>query len=163
MSDQKNMLIAIALSLAILLGFQFLYEFPKMEQERARQAQIEAQRPADQPVPDAPAALPSDVAAPGAPAAVVSAEQRSQALQSSPRVAIDTPTLAGSIDLRGGRIDDLVLRNYRQTTDPDSDLIRLFSPWARRAPTTRSSDGSGPEPAPTCREPIPCGPRTAAH
>ena len=136
MSDQKNMLIAIALSLAILLGFQFLYEFPKMEQERARQAQIEAQRPVDQPAPaDAPAAAPpADVAAPGAPAAVVSAEQRSQALQSSPRVGIDTPTLAGSIDLQGARIDDLVLRNYRQTTDPESGLIRLFSPLGAPRP-----------------------------
>ena len=53
MSDQKNMLIAIGLSLAILLGFQFFYEFPKMEKERERQAEIAAQEAADNPVPKA--------------------------------------------------------------------------------------------------------------
>jgi YidC/Oxa1 family membrane protein insertase len=49
MSDQKNMLIAIGLSLAILLGFQFFYEFPKMEKERERQAEIAAQEAVDNP------------------------------------------------------------------------------------------------------------------
>ena len=136
MSDQKNMLIAIALSLVILLGFQFLYEFPKMEQERARQAQIDAQRAAEQPVPspDSPDAPDSRVEAPGAPAAVVSAERRSRALQASPRIGIETPTLRGSIDLHGGRIDDLVLKNYHETTEADSDLIRLFSPTGAPKP-----------------------------
>ena len=51
MSDQKNMLIAIAISLAILLGFQFFYEFPKLEKERERQAQIAAQDKSQLPTP----------------------------------------------------------------------------------------------------------------
>ena len=46
----------------------------------------------------------------------------------SPRVAIDTPSLGGSIDLKGGKIDDIVLKDYRETIDPKSPLIRLFSP-----------------------------------
>ncbi len=134
MSDQRNMLVAIALSLAILLGFQFLYEFPRMERERELQAEREAQQAAVDPATprpgDAPAApAPSDgVSAPGAPSAAIAAERRGEALRASPRIAIDTPTLRGSISLRGGRIDDLVLTNYHETTDADSELIRLFSP-----------------------------------
>ena len=49
MSDQKNMIIAIALSLVILLGFQFLYEFPKMEKEKEREELLAASQPLQTP------------------------------------------------------------------------------------------------------------------
>ena len=41
---------------------------------------------------------------------------------------IDTPSLGGSINLKGGKLDDLVLKDYRETIAKDSPLIRLFSP-----------------------------------
>ncbi|MBS0478599.1 MAG: membrane protein insertase YidC [Proteobacteria bacterium] len=44
------------------------------------------------------------------------------------RVAIDTPTLKGSINLKGARIDDLVLTQYKETIARDSPPIRLLSP-----------------------------------
>ena len=44
------------------------------------------------------------------------------------RVAIDTPTLKGSINLKGARIDDLVLTQYKETIAKDSPPIRLLSP-----------------------------------
>ena len=50
------------------------------------------------------------------------------ALAASPRVAIDTPSVGGSINLRGGQIDDVVLKDYHETIDKKSPLIRLFSP-----------------------------------
>ncbi|MFZ5746796.1 MAG: membrane protein insertase YidC [Pseudomonadota bacterium] len=49
-------------------------------------------------------------------------------LAESPRVAIDTPKLKGSINLKGARIDDLVLLDYRETVEKGSDPIRLLSP-----------------------------------
>ena len=55
-------------------------------------------------------------------------ESVSDALAASPRVTIDTPSIGGSIDLKGGKIDDLVLKDYRETIDPKSPNIRLFSP-----------------------------------
>ena len=51
-----------------------------------------------------------------------------QALAANPRVAIDTPSVAGSIDLKGGKLDDLVLKDYRETISKQSPLIRLLSP-----------------------------------
>ena len=135
MSDQKNMLIAIGLSLAILLGFQFFYEFPKMEKERERQAEIAAQEAADNPVPKAQSNQNADIQAPGggasAPsvqASVATAAQRAEALASSPRINIDTPTVYGSISLEGGRIDDLVLKNYGQDVGEDAERIHLLHP-----------------------------------
>jgi YidC/Oxa1 family membrane protein insertase len=135
MSDQKNMLIAIGLSLAILLGFQFFYEFPKMEKERERQAEIAAQEAADNPVPKTQSNQNTDIQAPGggasAPsvqASVATAAQRAEALASSPRINIDTPSVYGSISLEGGRIDDLVLKNYGQDVGEDAERIHLLHP-----------------------------------
>ena len=62
------------------------------------------------------------------------AEQKSQTLTrdnviaTSPRVPIQTTRLQGTIALNGGRIDDLSLTQYRQTVDPNSPVIVLFSP-----------------------------------
>ena len=131
MSDQKNMLIAIALSLVILLGFQFFYEFPRMEKEREREAQIALDNP--QP---APATAPDSGSAPvaaGAVGAAVTAAERDDALRTVPRIRVDTPTLSGSIALKGGRIDDITLKQYRETTETDSPRIKLLNP----ADTTR--------------------------
>ena len=41
---------------------------------------------------------------------------------------IDTPSVGGSIDLKGGKIDDIVLKDYHETVDPKSPNVRLFSP-----------------------------------
>ena len=49
-------------------------------------------------------------------------------LAETPRVAIETPRLKGSINLKGARIDDLVLLDYKQTVDKNSAPIRLLSP-----------------------------------
>ncbi|WP_419807344.1 membrane protein insertase YidC [Sphingomonas sp.] len=53
---------------------------------------------------------------------------RAQVLAETPRVRIDTPALSGSINLKGARIDDLVLKRHRETVAGDSQPIRLFSP-----------------------------------
>ncbi|MFV0293308.1 MAG: membrane protein insertase YidC [Paracoccus sp. (in: a-proteobacteria)] len=47
---------------------------------------------------------------------------------SAPRVIIESPALSGSISLAGGRIDDLLLTDYRETLDEDSPYVRLLSP-----------------------------------
>ena len=53
---------------------------------------------------------------------------RDAALAASHRIVIDSPTLRGSISLKGGRIDDLVLARYHETVDPLSPAIVLLSP-----------------------------------
>ena len=49
-------------------------------------------------------------------------------LAATPRIAIETPRLGGSINLKGGRIDDITLTQYRETIDPNSPPIVMFAP-----------------------------------
>ena len=142
--NQKNLLLAIVLSIGVLLFWQFYYAGPKMQQERdrlARQQQEQTQQAPGTQASGQPAATPGSPpvaapgAAPGAPSAVPGAaapagavHTRETAIKSSPRVTIATPSLTGSISLKGGRIDDLVLVKYREQVDPTSPHVVLFSP-----------------------------------
>ena len=143
--DQKNLLAAIVLSMGVLLLWQYFYATPKLKQEQERQAILKQQQPGLQapgtppaggtttdgttPVAGQPVtpAAPGTVAAPGA-APAAATLSRDDALKASPRVAIETNALRGSISLRGGRIDDLQLAKYRETVKPDSPNVHLFSP-----------------------------------
>jgi YidC/Oxa1 family membrane protein insertase len=55
-------------------------------------------------------------------------EPREAIIARTPRVAIDTPSLSGSINLKGAQLDDLKLKKYRETVDPKSPAIVLLSP-----------------------------------
>ncbi len=61
-------------------------------------------------------------------AAAATPLSRSQALALSPRIAVDTPALAGSIALKGARIDDLFLKNYHVDVSKRSPLVELLQP-----------------------------------
>ena len=133
--DQKNLILAMGLSLLVIIGWQYFYAKPRLDQAHETIAQTQDKTAATAPPPNAvtnasPAATPQD---PGlAPTANASAAQvevsREDALKASPRVPIDTRSLTGSIDLKGGRIDDVSLKGYRETVDPASPIIVLLSP-----------------------------------
>ena len=128
--DTRNLFLAIALSVLVMAAWQYFYAGPLSQREHQAQLQANNSVPkSEAQSPSAPgAALPTTALPLGAPAAATASETVSQVLGASPRVAIDTPSLGGSIDLKGGKIDDLVLKDYRETIDPKSPLIRLFSP-----------------------------------
>ncbi len=130
--DQKNLFLAMGLSLMVIIGWQYFYAGPKLEKSRDTIAQTQ-----NQAAPAAPSTPPAGAVAPqgaaGGPAAAPSLEaaapvSRSEALAASPRIKIDTKDLAGTIALKGGRIDDLSLKLYRETVEPDSPNIILLSP-----------------------------------
>ena len=124
--NQKNLLLAIILSVGVLLGWQVFFAGPKMkeEQERLRRSQQEAAQQTTPPTSQSPTA--PGVTAPGAP--LTPAPTREGALAVSPRIAVDTPSLRGSIALKGARLDDLTLVKYRETVDPKSPNVVLLSP-----------------------------------
>ena len=138
--NQKNLLLAIVLSVGVLLMWQMYYAGPKLkeEQERRQRTQQEQTQPKEQPGapkigPQAapgtiPQPQPGAAVAPSAAPPVAPAPTREAALQASPRHRVETPSLRGSIALKGGRIDDLVLVKYHETVDPKSDNVVLFSP-----------------------------------
>ncbi len=131
MTDNKNTILAIALSALVLLGWQYFFAVP---QEKARQEQLQAQQQKQSvPTPAQPGQPPTQAATPqipgqaAAPSAATTVD-RPAALAASPRVTIATDTLQGSIALKGGRIDDLALVKFRETVDPKSPPIVLLSP-----------------------------------
>ncbi len=130
MSDQRNLILAIVLSVVIILGFQFFYEAPRM-QDRQRQAeqaqQAEQAEQAGRPAATDGVARPAPAEGVPAPGAVQTVD-RAAALEATPRLKIDNGRLHGSIALKGGRIDDVTLVDYHLTPDPASPEIELFNP-----------------------------------
>ena len=134
MTDQKNTILAIALSALVFIVWQYFFGLPiqeKQKQVAQQQQQTQQAQPPAAPSetrPQAPGQVPAT-----APTTVVS---REAALAKSARVPINTSRtvhgsvegLKGSIALTGGRIDDLSLLKYRETVDPGSPAIVLLSP-----------------------------------
>jgi YidC/Oxa1 family membrane protein insertase len=141
MSDHKNTILAVVLSLLVIVGWQYFVGYPQMEQQR-QEAQLKQQeqpqtRPGSaqpaQPGASQPSATPATPEVPATPKIAPPSGQpqtvsREAVIASSPRIRIETPRLGGSIDLKGGRIDDLTLTQYREQVDPKSPPIVLFSP-----------------------------------
>lgn len=128
--DQKNLIMAIAISLAILLGWQFFIEGPRREvqlAEQQRQAELAQQNaPAGQTTTGR-TGIPSPAAI-GANGADGDVKPRGEAVAANRRVLLQSESLSGSINLDNGRIDDIVLRQYRESVDPESANITLLSP-----------------------------------
>jgi len=145
MIDNKNMILAVVLSIAILVGFEAYFSSkrppPPLQGTEQAPGQTTGQ-PADKTAPTpgqtAPPVAPAVPTQPGVPAvpaapatpgaAPVPGIDRATVLARGPRVKISTPRLHGSIALTGGRIDDLTLADYRETLDAKSPEIILLTP-----------------------------------
>ncbi len=131
-SENRNTILAIVLSLIVLLGWQYFIAQPQLERQ---QAELQAQQAAEQnpavqngdPQKPAPNVVPGQATAPASTSAAP-AQTREQALAASARITIDTPKVSGSINLTGGQIDDVRLKDYHETVDKSSPTIVLLSP-----------------------------------
>ncbi len=130
MTENRNMILAIVLSAFVLLGWTMLSGkfFPASAPQTQKVQNAQAQ---SAPQPQASTA-PQGGQAPQPQTANSPATQKmrpvAQVLAGSPRVQIKTPSLQGSIDLKGARFDDLVLLKERQTIADNSPPVRLLSP-----------------------------------
>jgi YidC/Oxa1 family membrane protein insertase len=117
MDDQnKNLILATALSFVVILVWFVLFPPPEATAP-TEQANISA-------VENSVALAPST---PDAQAAAATQAEAS-ADDESPRVAIETARLTGSVSLKGGRIDDLSLKDYRVSLDEDAEIVKVLSP-----------------------------------
>lgn len=111
MENQKNLFLAIVISMAIIFGFQLLVPQPEKapiaEEQTFEENSVELsiQNTNNQIV-----------------------VNRDEVISSSGRVVFDNGKIKGSINLEGGFIDDLVLEEFRETLDPTSDLIEFLNP-----------------------------------
>jgi YidC/Oxa1 family membrane protein insertase len=115
--ETKNFVLFAVIAALILFGWPLVQSrfFPTANPPATKMVDGKNKpvaNPAADPTADAPAAIRS----------------RQVVLAETPRVAIDTPALKGSINLKGARLDDLVLTRYKETVAKDSPPIRLFSP-----------------------------------
>jgi YidC/Oxa1 family membrane protein insertase len=141
MNDNRNTILAVILSGLVLIAWQYFYNVPQMERQRAQNQQTELAKKAQVPqpaaspstAPEAGAASPS-AGVPATPASTAPVVARDTAIAASPRIKIDTPRVSGSISLKGARIDDLSLVQFRETVDPTSPPIVLFSPSGTASP-----------------------------
>ena len=110
MENQKNLFLAIIISMAIIFGFQLLVPQPE-------RAPITEENNAQESV---------SLDIQGTASAILL--DRDQVLEETVRVTFDNSKIKGSINLEGGFIDDLVLEEYRETLDPTSDFIGFLNP-----------------------------------
>ena len=147
MNEQNNFLMAVILSLAVLLGWQFFVTEPRLAAERAKRLaeqqaeqqtrapsgddsqagtspRISADTPSDAPqvdmVQDAPQ---GDVKAAATPLAPKAADAR---FANAPRLRIETDQISGSIALMGARLDDVVLKGYGADARENAPRQRLL-------------------------------------
>jgi len=113
--NQRNLILAVLLSALIFLGWTYLSSryFPVASPPSTK---IEKGKQVALPTPESQADQPARL------------RDRTLVLSESPRVRIETPRLAGSINLKGARIDDLVLTDHRETIAKNSPPVRLLSP-----------------------------------
>ena len=142
--DSRNLILAVALSMLVIIGWYAIFPPP------------EPVPPAEQPAAEGTV----DPAAPGGVDAATAAAggavlPRDAALGRTSRIEIATPSVTGSISLTGGRFDDLHLSDYRESLDPGADTVILLNPTQAPDPYfavygwLRTQDGNpGPLPGP---------------
>ncbi|MDR0406559.1 MAG: membrane protein insertase YidC [Holosporales bacterium] len=120
MDENKNLIIAMTLSFLIFLGWQHFFapESEKIVQQDTAHnttAHASTQRASHVPLMLEPA-------------------HKKAVVSPSPRLEINAPELQGSLALRGGCIDDIFLKNFRQCVNPDSAPVRLLSDYSHERP-----------------------------
>lgn len=126
MDNQRNLILAVVLSGLLILGWDFGMRFLYPEAPvTASMMDEETATPQAQATTAPSGTSGADLAAEAAPQGPVDLDA---ALSSDARVKIEAPRVKGSINLIGARIDDLELKDYRQTVDEDSALVQLLAP-----------------------------------
>lgn len=144
MQDDRNFLLAIVLMIGIILAWSYYNSVFAPPPEAAAGAVPQAQTEMQLPTATDPTGtgwgdgtfLPT--ASP--------VKERASVLSEDGRIEIESGKLTGSIRLRGGRIDDLILSDYHETVEKDSPNIVLLSPSGSQNPYFAEYGWTGQQP-----------------
>ncbi len=136
-SENRNLILAIALSMAVLFGWQVFIVGPELERETARQQAIAEQMAAS----DAESRDTLAATTQGTAAMPTIATDEATAVADAPRITIDAPLVSGSISLAGLRFDDVVLKGYQETQEEDRQISSCCNAQIRHFPISWSSAG----------------------
>ena len=117
--DTRNLIAAICLSMSVLIGYQILFGEPTQQNVKKEQQLVDKNN-------EPSIELPQDNN--------TSLTEVTKKTRNTDRINIINDELQGSISLLGARIDDLVLKKYRKTLDPESDQIRFLKKIDEREP-----------------------------
>ncbi len=113
--ETRNLVAAISLSMAVLIGYQLLFVDPKKDQMTQEKVVNNLSDNSNIPIPSSDNNV-----------IVTSEDGKTEKLKTIPRVLLNSNETSGSISLSGARIDDITLTQYRETLDADSNLISLL-------------------------------------
>ena len=132
--ETRNLVAAISLSMAVLIGYQLFFVDIKKDQY---QQEIIAENVGDS----------SNIPIPSNDnSGILNTENtKSTVVTTVPRVSVISKEVTGSISLKGARIDDITLSQYRETLDPDSNLIDLLLKSNERNPYFLEFGWSSPD------------------
>ena len=122
MDNQRNLLLAVALSGLLILGWDLGMRYFYPQASLSGQTEVVATGNEAPATATAPGSIETGTAASAAPVDLATA------LAAPERVRIDAPRVEGSINLVGARIDDIELKDHRATVDEDSGPVQLFAP-----------------------------------
>ena len=122
--ENRNLIMAVALSMIVLLGWQILVIQPEMQREAAEQERVAAEMAKSVAASQA-TGQPSVSVASGAPTIGDSAPPP-KVVETAKRIVIDAPLVRGSFSLRGARLDDVILTGYKESLDDHSDNIHFL-------------------------------------
>ena len=129
--EQKNLLLAIIFSVAIMLGWQAYFgERPSPTPKKEASNTTNPTKGVSSDAPPAPGTMTKSSELPSLGQADPNSKTNDQTniLNASPRIKINSPKLTGSISLKGAQFDDLTLTGYKETIEADSKNVKLLAP-----------------------------------
>jgi YidC/Oxa1 family membrane protein insertase len=124
--NNRNMILAIVLSLIVFLGWDYFVMRPQaLKQKAVAEAQAKLRKPS---------AASAEVGAAPVAGATTTLQSRDAVVASGNRITIKSATLQGSINLKGARLDDLTMIKHRETIKKNAPAVTLLSPSGTRHP-----------------------------
>ena len=114
--ETRNLVAAISLSMAVLIGYQLLFVEPKKDIAQNENIVKESNDSSNIPIPQN---LDNGIVA-------SDTTETKSSNKPVPRISMISKEVSGSISLRGARIDDITLTQYKETLEPESELIKLL-------------------------------------
>ena len=114
--ETRNLVAAISLSMAVLIGYQLLFVEPKKDIAQKENIVKESDDSSNIPIPK------------NFDNGIVASDNTEPKSSNKPvpRISMISKEVSGSISLKGARIDDITLTQYKETLEPESELIKLL-------------------------------------
>ncbi len=130
MEENRNFILAIVLTMGILFGWEFFYGSPQREaQEQGLNEQAALNQQGDAAgIPEMNTEVDGTIPGMAAPVIKEFSEGRADVVDARDNVDIDSSRIKGTISLKGLRFDDISLKDYRETVEPNSPIVTVLNP-----------------------------------